>query len=413
MGAVAGAGLFEYTLAQTGWPAALLILALRVLFWAAMARLAERSARTLPAWLAVLAPPLLAAGVETVVLAVSPHGSNGSLAHSQLDFLPVVQVAAIGGAPAIVFVVLCAGGLGGLVAARLMGAPIPKRQLGLAALVVLAVEAAALGYGAARLQSQDSGPRVPVSLVVTDQFDGREADWARVWSAYGPAVEAAAKPGAVVVLPEKTAWLTSAQAEEVAGQLSAIARRRGATLVVGLEVRGAGHWNRALVAQPDGRVAWYDKRRPAFQWEPQIRPGKAALVVPAAGVRTGVAICKDMHFPSLGREYGRGAVPLVVVLAWDFVQDGWISDRLTVLRGVESGYAIVRSTRRGVSSVSDRFGRIIAEAPSQKTTRTLSAQVVLAARPQPTPYARFGDAFGWCCFAGAFVLTTLVRRSKG
>ena len=77
-------------------------------------------------------------------------------------------------------------------------------------------------------------------------------------------------------------------------------------------------------------------------------------------MRTGVAICKDMHFPALGRENAVQGAALMLVPAWDFDRDGWMSDRLTArltaLRGVESGFAIARSTRGGVSSVSDRFG---------------------------------------------------------
>jgi len=408
-GLFAGSSMFPYTVAQIGWPAALLILSLRALSWSVSTGLAERSARTLPAWLAVLTPAVSVAGLETLVLTLSPHGANGSLAHSQMELLPVIQAASIGGAPAIVFLVLCGGGLGGLLAGRLMGAPIPGRQLAFAAFVLLAIQGAALGFGVARLRIDDRGPRVPVSLIVTDRFAGAPREWSRVWGAYAPAVEAAARPGTVIVLPEKIALLSGAQAREAAQQVSAIARARSATIVVGMEVRERGYFNRALVAQPDGVVSWYDKRRPVPGLESRVTAGRSSLLFDAGGARAGVAICKDMHFAALGREYGRSGVSLVLVPAWDFVQDGWIADRMTALRGVESGYAIVRTGRAGVSSVRDRFGRTVAEVTSDGRTQTLDAVLTLAAPRRPTLYARVGNLFGWSCLASAVFLVALMR----
>lgn len=409
-GGVAGIGMLPYLIAQIGWPPALLILLLRALAWSLTVDLAERSARTLPAWLAVLTPALSAAGLDTLVLTLSPHGANGSLANSQMNVPSVIQVAALGGAPAIVFLVLLGGGLGGLLAGRLMGAPLPGRRLAWAAGLVVAVQGAALGFGAARLWTSDAGPRAPVALIATDEFPSEPRDWARVWRAYGPAVRAAARPGTIVLLPEKIALLSSEQAQAAAREVSALARARAATLVVGLEVRqGGGFFNRALIAQPDGAIAWYDKRRPVPGLEARITPGRSRLVIGAGGARAGLAICKDMHFAAIGREYGRAAVALVLVPAWDFDRDGWIADRMTALRGVESGYAVVRSSRNGVSSVRDRFGRVLAEAPSDRATRTLKATVTLAARPQPTLYARIGNLFGWSCLVAAILLAALVR----
>ncbi len=145
-----------------------------------------------------------------------------------------------------------------------------------------------------------------------------------------------------------------------------MARAHAETILVGVEARDeAGRYaDRALVAGPDGRVSWYDKRHLVPGLEARDRPGSRLLLTSIGGVRAGVAICKDMHFPALGRENALQGAGLMLVPAWDFVQDGWMSDRLTASRGVESGFAIARSTRGGVSSVSDRFGRILVEARS-------------------------------------------------
>ena len=104
----------------------------------------------------------------------------------------------------------------------------------------------------------------------------------------------------------------------------------------------------------------------------------------------------------------------MLVPAWDFVRDAWLSDRLTALRGVESGYAIARATREGISSVSDRHGRILAEAVSTQAMTVVRATVTLSAAPRPTLYNQIGDAFGWFCLAvaAAFMVTGIFGRSR-
>lgn len=56
----------------------------------------------------------------------------------------------------------------------------------------------------------------------------------------------------------------------------------------------------------------------------------------------GMQICKDMDFPRLSRRYGVKGVGLLLVPAWDFTLDGWLHGRMAVMRGVESGFTIVR-----------------------------------------------------------------------
>ena len=64
------------------------------------------------------------------------------------------------------------------------------------------------------------------------------------------------------------------------------------------------------------------------------------------GIAYGIAICKDMHFAVLGRAYGQGRAAVMLVPAWDFQVDRWMGARMTMTRGVENGYSVVRVTRR-------------------------------------------------------------------
>src|SRR5204863_9606933 len=98
----------------------------------------------------------------------------------------------------------------------------------------------------------------------------------------------------------------------------------------------------------------------------------------------------------------RGA-EIVLVPGWDFQRGAWLQARWAVLRGVESGFAIVRAARNGLLTVSDRYGRVLAELPSTEGR----VATLVAAAPRggtPTPYAYRGNVFGWSCVVLALVV---------
>ncbi len=409
-GLIGGFTTLSYYGLVAGWPIACLILVLRAAGWGGAVRASTSAAQRWPAAVSVFVLPLTWTAIETLLLYLSPHSSAGSYGYSQMAALPVIQIAALGGVPAIVFVVLSAGALAGLVLGRMLEGERRWRGLPLAAALVAALVAGSLGYGALRL----AGPRDPLgpqaAMIVTDQFAKGPRIWARVWAAYGPAAEAAASPGGYVVLPEKIAIASPAEADAAAADLADVARRHGATLVAGIEVKYAPHAyrNRAAVAGPDGQVLWYDKQHLVPGGERRDIPGHTPLARLMSGLQTGVAICKDMHFPQLGRTYAGLGARVMLVPAWDFVRDGWMSDRLTALRGVEEGFSIVRTSREGVSSVSDRFGRITAQVVSGPQIAVLRAQVPLAPG-RSTLYGTIGDVFGWLAVAAALAVLAVLR----
>ena len=411
IGAIAGAlsvaSVLGYYLGQSGaWLGTMIIIALRILSWGGAGRLAAVAGRRLPLVWAMFVLPVYMAAIETLTLMVSIHGAAGSLAYSQMDMPAVVQAAAIGGVSSIVFIVLLPGSFLGLWLTRRR----TPADITLAAAILGAVAVAAGLYANARLAAPQGPAKIHATLIATDRFDIIATDWPKVWRVYAPQVAASARPGGVVVLPEKIALLDTVHVAAAVADLGAAARQTGATIVAGLEVRdGAVYHNRALVAAPDGSVAWYTKQRLVPGWEDRDVPGHAPLVVKVAGVPVGVAICKDMHVPSIGREYA-GTTGILAVPAWDFGQDGWMGARMTALRGVEGGYAVARSVRNGLVGAYDTTGRIVAEAPSSPGMTVVEADV--PAQIRPTFYARFGNAFGLACVAGFVTLVGLLWRRR-
>ncbi len=411
MGAIAGmvavTSVLGYYLGQSGaWAGTLIIIVLRVVSWGGAARFVAWANRRLPVVAAMFALPLLVAAIETVVIMVSIHGAAGSLAYSQMDLSGVVQLASLGGVPLIDFTILLPGSFLGLWLTR------PRQPIDLAwAAVVLGGIALAAGlYANARLSAPQAAARVHATLIATDRFDTIPTDWTKVWSVYAPQVSASARAGGIVVLPEKIALLDPAPMAVAVRDVSAMAKQTGATLVVGLETRnGTTYRNQALIAAPDGGIGWYTKQRLVPGFEDRDVPGHAPLLVKIAGTPVGLAICKDMHIPSIGREYA-GTAAVMAVPAWDFGQDGWMGARMSLLRGVESGYAVARSSRDGLVGAYDAQGRIVAEAPSSPGMAVVEADVPAQARP--TVYGRFGNLFGFASLAAFLVMIGVLSRKR-
>jgi apolipoprotein N-acyltransferase len=408
-GAIAGvlsmALMVSYFMQIGGLVPVLIITLAKAIIWGAMAYAVRGAARLVPAYAGVFVFPALMAGADTLIAATSPHGSAGALAYSQMDFIPAIQIASLGGAPAITFVVtLFASFIAFLIAKRAF----------VAALAPALIIAGVLGFGYLRVNTAPAPDiSLQAALIAGDQFEGVLGDWRTVWNAYTPQIERAADDARrIIVLPEKIAHLSPGDRAAAIEQLAEIARRRDILIVAGADDEpDDGRFNRAFAFTRD---AWqsYDKRHMIPGLESEFAPGGGPLIFEHEGVRYGVAICKDMDFPALGREYA--GIDVMLVPAWDFAEDAWLHSRMGILRGIESGYAIARSARNGALTVSDAYGRVSYEAPSGP--QTAYNVEIPSSGPGVTLYARIGDAFGWSMLALAALLigwTIWARRRAG
>ena len=127
--------------------------------------------------------------------------------------------------------------------------------------------------------------------------------------------------------------------------------------------------NEAWWFSPEGRLVTNYLKHFMAPPEREFVAGDEFPVNDIAGVRYGVAICKDMHFASLGRGFGERRARVMLIPAWDFDADAWMAANMTKLRGIENGYVVVRSSRQGLLSVSDGFGRMLAVERKRATAR--------------------------------------------
>jgi apolipoprotein N-acyltransferase len=405
---------FHYFRQVMPLPAVIVVITAQALLWGFLIFATRRIVVRYQAWWTMFAYPVLCVAVDTLMAALLPDGNWGSLAYSQSDQLPILQIASLFGAGGLLFLVT-------LVPSTLALAIAYGRSFrrGFVAYAITALLlASSLLYGYLRLQRPVQGVETTFGLVSIDDPIGLRASAsyaAQIFSEYNQRVaELAAQGAQVVVLPEKIAMLTPAMAAEREQHFSALARQNRVWLEVGVGIDdGKSPTNWAWFFAPDGALAAsYEKHHMA---PPERRDHYASgadySLKTIDGENYGLAICKDMHFAALGRAYGQRHAAVMLVPAWDFdYLDGWMEARTTSMRGIENGYAIVRASREGLLTASDAYGRILAEAPSSAMPgRSLLAKVVIAA-PAPTLYTLIGNLFGWLCVAAAVVFLSLNRK---
>lgn len=215
----------------------------------------------------------------------------------------------------------------------------------------------------------------------------------------------------LVVLPENISMISSEWRDQAEARFAAAADATGATIVGGFNmyVDGARR-NVAWAFAPRRQTPFiYEKRRlvPGFE-SATFMPGSEPRVLPEG---IGLDICFDMNFQRMIRRDQAMARPrLLAVLASEIgthgdwsspapAADAWFHARDAVLRSVENGVPMARSAIRGLLTLNDRYGHIVAETRTNGQFTTVIGDLRVDALGGTTLYDRIGDAFGWLCLA--------------
>lgn len=364
---------------------------------------------------AALAFPVYWVAIEYLTSIASPHSTFGNLAYTQMGWLPMIQIASVTGIWGISFVVFLFAGAAG---ALLTGASKPWQRRALAITVGLVVSAVVV-FGEWRLRNNSGGESVAVTLVAKDVptslYRGSEAQALELLREYADEIRRVTPSGTqAVVLPEKIGRISENALSEADALFSSTAMATHSAIVVGLVRKTlSGAFNSSRLYSADGKVeANYDKQHLLPGAEPE-KPGYERVVLDKSSGRWGLQICKDMDFPGLSREYARDGANLLLVPAWDFNLDRWLHARMAVMRAVENGFALARSSRNGLLTLSDNRGRIVSEATTVPGRFVSVTGKVNVAREQ-TFYAQSGDWFAWLCVATFVILivSQLVTRLR-
>jgi apolipoprotein N-acyltransferase len=337
----------------------------------------------------------------TVLAHFTPDGNFGSLAYTQAEMLPIAQLASVAGVGGILFVLMTLNSA--LALALHYRLELPRAKLAYSAAVALFVGTAAFGWW--RLQTPSTGREVTFGIASIDDYieDPVGEKAVEVWAQYDAQIAMLADGGAkIVLLPEKIDVLSAKGAAFRQGRLGKLAADNKVWLVAGLGVEREGRRrNEAWWFEPSGGLATNYLKHYMAPPEREFIPGDEFPTNEIDGVRYAVAICKDMHFASLGRAFGARDAAVMLVPAWDFKKDRFYAMNMTKLRGIESGFAIVRASRDGLLTVTDAFGRVLDAAESTSMPGTTLLTKARIGPRVPTIYTRIGDALGWLCLAAA------------
>lgn len=387
------------------------------------------------ALVATLVFPLARVCAEYVNAMFSPAGSIfGSLAATQHDNRPLLQVAAVTGSYGVSFLIawfaaVCAGVwerrfswlairipvlaygvvLGMVVIGGGVRLALFPPSAGTVRVAGVSPTRSALAHRTAMLDSFASLSQLaqadpallrPVFAAVTDDLLA--------------ASEREARAGArIIVWPETGAGVLTGDRAELITRVGVLARTHGVYLELGLGVLSRQPpyvRNQAVLIDPRGQVVWtYEKAHPVPGLE-ELTPGDG--VVPTVDTpygRLGNLICFDADFPSLARQGGSQGVDLMLVPSNDWREFGEAHTEKATLRAIENGYSLVRQDTNGLAQTVDYQGRVLASS----NYFTSDQQTMVAYVPSKgvrTIYAAVGDVFAWLCVAALAALVGVAAR---
>jgi apolipoprotein N-acyltransferase len=375
-------------------------------------------------WLAILAYPSFIVACEYLFSLTA--GTFGDTAYTQLNNVTVLQVGALAGIWGVGFVTL----LFAPVVATLATRPAAYRGVRMhvaigSALFYIAV----FGYGEWRTTSTPTAPEsVRVGLISSatpeNMFPSSDPDAMRLMRAYAQQVTLLAAKGAkIVVLPEMTAFVRDSISGDVDALFQKTALATHTQILLGiLHLEGPANapprvvYNESRLYSGGGApVAIYHKHHLVPDLEARSTPGNGITVRSESLGKIGLAICRDMDYPDPANRYGQLGVGLLLVPAWDQIEDRWWHGHMALMRGVENGYSIVRTAKSGFLTVSDDRGRVLAEATNLPTQTFSTLLATVPVRHDTTLYQSWGDWFAWLCIAvtvGLLVRTTGRWRAR-
>ncbi len=360
-------------------------------------------------WLAALVFPTFEVAFYYTLSLKSPHGTWGSPAYSQVDFLPLLQTASWIGLCGVMFIM-------SLLPSGLAVAWYRHRwNMGgwaRTASIALGVFAVAILLGEIRVLLTPRTPTVRVAMIASESLapeseSSDPTDAADILAVYAKMVKQAASTGAqIVVMPEKIIGVAPSYEWDVVLGLQRVAQMSHVWIVVGLNQIGRSpKRNIAVVFDPDGKmVATYAKHHliPSLEWD--YKAGSKPAIFDAPWGRTAVLISQDLDFPDTARLLAADNVRMVVAPASDWQGSELIHQRMSVVRGVESGFSLARAASGGLLSANDSRGRLIA-APAPVHGENTMAFANLPIGTGRTLYSRIDDLFGRLCVIFAILLT--------
>ena len=361
------------------------------------------------------------------------------LGYSQTTVLPVAQLASLLG-------VFAVSALVASVSAALVHAVVVRRYMP-AVRVLIVVIAIAL-WGSIRMRGGDLtriGQPIRVGLIQGNVDQAEKWDVARgaaIFEDYlNKTHQAIARGAQLVIWPESSTPFRFEEDLLGAARIRTLARDARVSIILGsdhVEWSGTGPlrtpakaFNSAFLVRADGTSGGMYRKMHLVPWGEYVPlksllffigplvesigtgfvAGDEATLLPVDGHPVSVAICYEVIYPDLVRQFVRGGSQLLGTIT----NDAWFGPtsapyqhfEQASMRAIEEGRYLVRSANTGISGIVDPYGRVI-----ERTGIYQPAVVVGDARllTAATMYSRIGDVFAYASAIATLALLLAARR---
>ena len=290
---------------------------------------------------------------------LSPGGDWGAIfACTQIENLPLLQLASRGGLGLITFVVVWpAAAIAGMMVASEPRRLLPHVIAALGAVVL------ATAWGSWRLDAGlDGGPTLSVAAVTVD---GRRGNVDLLFERS----ELAARRGAQLVVWNEIATLVDPPGEPGLHERGArFAAEHHVDLVMAYGVvRSRDPFsleNKYEWFGPGGETLEVYHKHFIVPGDPNVSDTSPLRVLDRPWGKAAGAICYDYDAPWIARAHARGGAGIVVLPSSDWRGIDPYHTLMARVRAIEGGMSVVRATRASTSMAFDAYGRIRASMPA-------------------------------------------------
>jgi apolipoprotein N-acyltransferase len=337
-------------------------------------------------WAAFLCFPVLYTGFEWIYFQLSRDGTAGSLAYSQADCLPFIQIASIAGVTGITFIICFIPAL----LAAIFYCRLKKKSIGPPMWLLLSVSALVFIFGFTRIYRDPEPPGYKIGMIVMNESLRKEKT-DTILNQYAKVIDSLVGESLqLILLPEKIASITNDDQLKIMEEAGV---RNHTDLIIGISREtGKEKLNQSLLLSGNLPPKIYTKVN-LYEGESYegFVPGHLAMEEHWKDQPIGLVVCKDMDFDRFIRQYKTAAI--LFVPAWDFVRDDWLHSRMAIIRGVENGFSIARNARQGRLTISDCRGKILEEKSSADGREHVLIGTIPAKRVS-TIFSSIGNIFG-------------------
>ena len=351
--------------------------------------------------------PISAVIIEYLLTTFSPYGTSGSVANTQTQNLPVLQLASVTGIYGITFFMYWFYSVTVLFIQD--GFSVDKHKKGFA--VFLATVLLVFTFGSFRLAffRPVSMTAKVVSLTV-ERGEPDAIDQALTLT------EREAGAGADIIMWQEAALLFKADEEmfPVLEETVRIAREYDCYILAAYVIQENPKdlaRNLAVLITPEGKLEFeYQKARPL----PQGLSINGPDIMQAADTpfgRISAVICYDADFPTYIRQASAGNIDILLVPSSDWKEIDPLHTRMISLRAVENGISLVRHSYACLSMAWNYLGEPLASMDYFST----KDRVMISHLPTErvfTLYGALGDYVPWLCIAGLILLVVIRIKNK-